>query len=55
VQLFNLKDDIGEQNDLSQQLPEKTNQLRTMLDSWRNGVSARMMQRNPEYDSTEKH
>ncbi len=49
VQLFNLREDIGEQNDLSRDEPEKAAQLRTMLHTWRTGVSARMMEPNPDY------
>lgn len=49
VQLFNLKEDIGEQNDLSSTHPEKTAELRTMLHNWRESVSARMMEPNPDY------
>jgi hypothetical protein len=47
--LFNLKEDIGEQNDLSDALPDKTAELRKMLNDWRQEVSAEMMPPNPEY------
>lgn len=49
VQLFNLREDLGEQNDLSQAEPEKVDELRTMLHIWRKEVSARMPSPNPEY------
>jgi arylsulfatase A-like enzyme len=49
VQLFDLSQDIAEQNDLSQAMPEKVAQLRSMLHNWRKEVSARMMQPNPDY------
>ena len=49
VQLFNLAEDIGEQNDLSRTEPEQTARLRTLLHTWRNSVSARMMPPNPDY------
>lgn len=49
VQLFNLKDDPGEQNDLSKQMPEKVKELKSLLDQWRKDVKADMMQPNPEY------
>jgi len=52
VQLFNLKDDIGEQNDLAVLQPDKVNELRSMLHAWRDRVSARMMPKNPEYQPT---
>jgi arylsulfatase A-like enzyme len=52
VQLFDLRHDIGEQNDLASIMPEKVAQLRSMLHDWRKGVSARSMQPNPEYAPT---
>jgi len=51
IQLFNLKDDIGEQIDLSATEPEKANELKQLLHSWRAEVGARMMVENPDYDS----
>jgi arylsulfatase A-like enzyme len=52
VQLFNLREDIGEQRDLSTTLPAKAAELRKMLHTWRNAVSARMMEPNPDYVPT---
>ena len=49
VQLFNLKEDIGEQHDLSDSAPEKVNELRTMLHKWREDINAQMMPSNPDY------
>lgn len=49
VQLFNLREDIGEQNDLSKTKPDKVAELRTMLHTWRDNVAARMMPTNPDY------
>jgi len=43
VQLFNLKADPGEQNDLARAHPKKASELRAMLHAWRKDVSARMM------------
>ena len=42
VQLFNLKADPGEQNDLAQAQPEKTRELLAKLHAWRKDVSAQM-------------
>jgi arylsulfatase A len=50
-QLFNLKDDIGEQNDLSAIEPEKVNELKKKLHNWRESIGARMMEENPNYDN----
>ena len=52
VQLFDLSKDVGEQNDLSQAMPEKVAQLRSMLHDWRKEVSARSMQPNLEHART---
>lgn len=41
--MFNLRDDPGEQNDLSQKQPEKTGELLAMLHQWRDDVSAAEM------------
>ncbi len=51
VQLFNLKDDIGEQHDLSKSNPEKVKELGDMLNSWRKSISAKMMEPNPSYNT----
>lgn len=53
VQLFNLKDDIGEQHDLSASEPEKVKELQEMLRNWRKQVDAKMMEPNPNYKSIE--
>jgi arylsulfatase A-like enzyme len=49
VQLFNLKNDIEEQNNLSDSMPEKVIELRAFLKSWRDKVGAKMMEPNPDY------
>jgi arylsulfatase A-like enzyme len=49
VQLFNLREDIGEQKDLAHMQPEKVVELRRRLHGWRSEVSAQMMSQNPEY------
>jgi arylsulfatase A len=52
VQLFNLKDDIGEQHDLSKTMPEKVAELRGKLHAWRESVDAQMPDLNPDYDGS---
>ena len=52
VQLFNLKADIGEQNDLSQTEAAKAAELREKLLSWRKRIGAQMIQPNPDYDAS---
>jgi arylsulfatase A len=50
VQLFNLRDDIGEQNDLSKIEVQKVKELTAKLHQWRKDVDAQMMKPNPNYD-----
>jgi arylsulfatase A-like enzyme len=49
VQLFNLRADIGEQNNLAAKMPEKAKELRERLHQWRQSVDARMPKPNPGY------
>jgi arylsulfatase A-like enzyme len=51
VQLFNLKDDIGEEHDLSGLEPGKVAELREMLHAWRESTGARMMAPNAGYET----
>src|SRR4051812_6044413 len=50
VELYNLKDDIGEQHDLAEKMPTKVEELRSRLHGWRQAVGAQMPTRNPNYD-----
>ncbi len=50
VELYDLKSDIGEQNNLSDEMPDKVNELLEILHSWQEEVDARMMDPNPDYD-----
>ena len=50
VQLFNLREDIGEQHNLAEAMPEKVAELRGKLRAWRKEVDAQMNQLNPDYD-----
>ena len=42
VELYDLSKDIGEQNDLSKQHPEKVRELQLALDKWRMNIHAVM-------------
>ena len=42
IELYNLKDDIGEKNNLSAEMQGKASELRRMLHQWRKEVNARM-------------
>ncbi|MDR2849302.1 MAG: sulfatase [Verrucomicrobiota bacterium] len=50
VELYNLKDDIGEAHDLAAALPEKAAALRQQLHDWRARVGAQAPTPNPAYD-----
>src|SRR4051812_28268740 len=50
VELYNLKDDIGEQHDLASRMPDKVEELRNRLHAWREEVAAQMPTRNPKHD-----
>ena len=53
VQLFNIRDDVGEQRDLSREQPERVRELTALLHNWRRQVSAAMMEPNPDYKGQE--
>ena len=46
-----MREDIGEQNDLSLTEPKIKEKLTTLLHSWRKDVKAQMPQQNPNYDA----
>jgi arylsulfatase A-like enzyme len=51
VELYNLKEDIGEQKNLVQSNPEKLDELYQLLDHWREQVGAPIpMTPNPEFE-----
>jgi arylsulfatase A-like enzyme len=54
IQLFNIKDDPGEQHDLSKSEPKKAEELKEMLHKWRKSVDAVMPYPNPDYDPAAK-
>ena len=49
LELYNLRDDIGEKNDLSSKYPDRTKALLKMLHDWRTTVGAKMPTPNPDY------
>jgi arylsulfatase A len=55
VELYNLREDIGETHDLSSSMPEKVHALRTLLQQWRTSVDAQMPDANPNYDPAKAH
>ncbi len=49
VELYNLRDDISERNDLAAAMPKLADRLRRNLHSWRTRVGAQMPRPNPDY------
>ncbi len=49
IELYNLRDDVGEKRDLAAEMPEKATELRKMLRDWRNKVGAAMPKPNANY------
>jgi len=47
LELFNLKEDIGEHNNLAKEYPERMRLLRSKLKTWRESVEAKMPAANP--------
>lgn len=50
VELYNLREDLGEQQNLAAKLPAKADELRKRLHAWRKEVGAQIPTRNPKYD-----
>lgn len=54
VQLFDLSEDLSEQNDLSKIHPKIVKHLQGKLQTWHDEVGAKMMSLNPNYDPNVK-
>ena len=51
LELYNLKDDIGETINLAEKMPEETKELHRIMQNWRKHVNAFMpTEKNPDYD-----
>jgi arylsulfatase A-like enzyme len=46
LELYNLKDDLGEKNNLAEKMPDKVKELHAMMLAWRKDVGAKMPTRN---------
>ncbi len=54
IELYNLKNDIGEKHNLAQEMPEKAQELLQLLHDWRKKVDAKMPRPNPEWKGENK-
>ena len=52
VELYDIKNDIGEQKDLAKAQPERVQAMRALLHAWRAEVGAQMPTPNPKHDPT---
>lgn len=52
AELYNLAEDIDEQNDLREKEPERTEQMRRRLHQWMESVEARPPSPNPNFDNS---
>ncbi|MEE2610541.1 MAG: sulfatase/phosphatase domain-containing protein, partial [Acidobacteriota bacterium] len=52
LELYNLRDDIGEDRDISAERPEVVADLHDRLKRWRESVEAKIPQSNPEWNSS---
>jgi arylsulfatase A-like enzyme len=50
VELYNLRDDIGETRNLAVRMPEKARDMKARLDAWLKEMNAEMPKPNPDYD-----
>ena len=55
VELYNISEDISETTNLAEQEPQKTAELRQLLESWRETVSAELPVPNPDFDEQRRH
>jgi arylsulfatase A-like enzyme len=54
VELYNLRNDIGETKDLASANPRKAAELRAKLEAWRTSVGAQLPAPNPLYDESRR-
>jgi len=52
IELYKLRDDVGEERNLAAAMPEVANSMREELHAWREAVDAQMPTPNPKYDPT---
>ena len=52
LELYNLKDDISEQHNLTETMPQKALELEGKLDMWRRATGAQMMEPNEAWQNT---
>jgi arylsulfatase A-like enzyme len=51
VELYNLAEDIGEENNLAEKMPKKAAELQEMLHRWQKSIGAKLPRPNPAFQS----
>ena len=55
IELYNVREDVGETRDLAGKLPEKAKAMRLKLHNWLKHVGVQEMTVNPNYDPNKAH
>ncbi len=50
IELYNIKEDLGEVHELSQKEPDTCKKLKQKLDEWKHGIEAIMPTKNPDWE-----
>ena len=50
MELYNLRDDIGEAHNLAVKMPDKAREMKARLDAWLKELNPEMPKPNPDYD-----
>ncbi|MEE1550866.1 MAG: hypothetical protein V1244_04485, partial [Nitrospinaceae bacterium] len=50
VELYNLRDDIGEEDNLADKLPEVRDRLKGLLKAWQEEIEAKIPEENPDFE-----
>ena len=54
VELYNLREDIGEHRNLASEEPDRAASMRAVLDDWRQSVEAKIPQPNPDFEEPDE-
>ena len=54
LELYNLKNDLGEKHNLAQTDPDRAQELKAKLDAWRESVGAQMPTPNAKRDDSDR-
>jgi len=54
VELYDLANEAGEENDLAERMPDKAAELRGLLEAWLKDTDAQLPQPNPDFGKKRK-